>query len=381
MNSFETLGAALLTSAFCLSFTACDSSESTASKLDDAPAAAPLPAEVEDQKPDQLDAELVLESEPAPAASLAPSEETVLASAAMVPAPVEIKPQPAGSLRSASLLPSGTPEANVIAFTNLRLGKRDKAPIAGAGETGIHLDELEVGSGWASSRCEQTTRQFVVDQDERINLCFRVVHPREAESVTVEWARRQAPSVDRGRRRVDARVPDPRVDARDGRPRRAVDRDGQERRRCGARSARLHGRQVGVADQRSGGGGFQSGSPASTAVTQRPLSSVKQRPFVAHSGSRRQPTDELGERPLPPTHMVPSFLQRPNALHSRLCSQSASPSAPHMTAGLPETEHWPITMHANDGAQEDASPGWQVPSMRLQSPRSQHSCPHSVRPS
>jgi hypothetical protein len=189
MNRFETLGAALLTSAFCVSFTACNSSESPASKLDDAPAAAPLPAEVEDQKPDPLDAELVLESEPAPAASLAPSEETVLASAAMIPAPVEREPQPAGSLRSASLLPHGTPEANVIAFTNLRLGKRDKAPIAGAGETGIHLDELELGSGWASSRCEQSTRQFVVDQDERINLCFRVVHPREAESVTVEWAR------------------------------------------------------------------------------------------------------------------------------------------------------------------------------------------------
>jgi hypothetical protein len=178
MNRFETLGAALLTSAFCLSFPACDASESTAStptatKLDDAPAA-----------------ELVHESEPAPAL-LAPIEETVLASAAMTPAPVglEMKPQPAGSLRSASLLPAGTPEANVIAFTNLRLGKRDKAPIAGAGATGIHLDELELGSGWASSRCEQTTRQFVVDQDERINLCFRVVHPREAESVTVEWAR------------------------------------------------------------------------------------------------------------------------------------------------------------------------------------------------
>jgi hypothetical protein len=157
MNRFETLGAALLTSAFCISFTACDSPESTASAptalvLDDAPAAAPLPEEV--------DADLVLESEPAPAMSLlAPSEETVLASAAMTPAPVEreIQPQPAG--------------------------------IIGAGASGIHLDELELGSGWASSRCEQTTRQFVVDQDERINLCFRVVHPREAENVTVEWAR------------------------------------------------------------------------------------------------------------------------------------------------------------------------------------------------
>jgi hypothetical protein len=195
MNRFETLGAALLTSACCLSFTACDSSESTASaatatKLDGAPAAASLPDEVDDQKLDQPDAELVLESEPSPAASLlAPGEETVLASAAMIPAPVELEPRLAGSLRSASLLPSGTPEANVIAFTNLRLGKRDKPPIAGAGETGIHLDELELGSGWASSRCEQPSQQFVVDQDERINLCFRVVHPRETESVTVEWAR------------------------------------------------------------------------------------------------------------------------------------------------------------------------------------------------
>ena len=34
-------------------------------------------------------------------------------------------------------------------------------------------------------------------------------------------------------------------------------------------------------------------------------------------------TDELGTRALPPTHTMPSFVQRPNALHSRLCLQSA----------------------------------------------------------
>jgi hypothetical protein len=157
MNRFETLGSIFLASAFCLSFTACDSSESTAStptvtKLDAAPTAAPIPEEVDQP----LDAELVLESEPAPATSL--PEEAVLASTAMTPPPVEI-------------------------------GERDKTPITSAGETNIHLDELELGSGWASSRCEQPTRQFMVDQDERINLCFRVVHQRVAESVTVEWAR------------------------------------------------------------------------------------------------------------------------------------------------------------------------------------------------
>jgi hypothetical protein len=65
----------------------------------------------------------------------------------------------------------------------------DKPPIGAVGASGIHLDELAVGKGWASSRCDDLGTRFEVGTDERVNVCFRVVHPRTAETVTVEWAR------------------------------------------------------------------------------------------------------------------------------------------------------------------------------------------------
>lgn len=83
----------------------------------------------------------------------------------------------------AGSVPPGTPEA----FASVRT-KRDKPPVAGIGASGIHLDELEVGTGWAKSRCEGPTRSFAAGTDDRVNVCFRVVHPKLAEQVSVEWS-------------------------------------------------------------------------------------------------------------------------------------------------------------------------------------------------
>ncbi|KIG17276.1 hypothetical protein DB30_03459 [Enhygromyxa salina] len=126
-----------------------------------------------------------IEDQPVLASAVAPTAEAMVQS----PAKPSAKSHAPGSLRSPSLLPAGTPDTHIEAFTNLRLGGKDKAPIGGVGASGIHLDELEVGKGWASSRCEQVGSEFVVDTDERVNVCFRVVHPREAEAVTLEWSR------------------------------------------------------------------------------------------------------------------------------------------------------------------------------------------------
>jgi hypothetical protein len=73
--------------------------------------------------------------------------------------------------------------------TEMPVSKLDKPAIGGMGASGIHLDELAVGKGWASHRCEQLDSRFEVKTDDRVNVCFRVVHPRVAETVTVEWAR------------------------------------------------------------------------------------------------------------------------------------------------------------------------------------------------
>ena len=131
---------------------------------------------------------------PAPASTPEPEiaapviDDAVLASTTPVLAP-EPKAAAPNDLRSKSVLPADTPEAHVAAFINLPLNKRDKAPVGGVGASGIHLDELVVGKGWASSRCEDIGARFEVDTDERVNVCFRVVHPSVAETVTVEWAR------------------------------------------------------------------------------------------------------------------------------------------------------------------------------------------------
>jgi hypothetical protein len=136
--------------------------------------------------------------EPSPSAALPPAstaeiiapqvDEPILASTTK-PITPERNVEAPTNLRSPSLLPADTPAEHIAAFTNLPLSKRDKPPVGGVGASGIHLDELAVGKGWASSRCEELGPRFEVETDERVNVCFRVVHPTIDETVTVEWAR------------------------------------------------------------------------------------------------------------------------------------------------------------------------------------------------
>ncbi|PRQ02509.1 hypothetical protein ENSA5_21540 [Enhygromyxa salina] len=191
----------LLTTVICASPLACDVSSDEAqateatspvevtadetARAEPAPVAAPVAAPVTAPvavAPIVSDQPVLASSTPL-AASSAPS-----APRAVEPA-LERRTRAPDSLRSPSLLPDGTPEAHIAAFTNLPLAKRDKAPVGGVGATGIHLDELEVGKGWASSRCEELGTQFVASVDQRVNVCFRVVHPREHETVILEWSR------------------------------------------------------------------------------------------------------------------------------------------------------------------------------------------------
>jgi hypothetical protein len=142
-----TLTTALLTSFVCAMTLACSSSA-------DAP-----PQAQADQPPIAVEPAVV----PPPVTSTveipAPIiEEPVLASIAPVSAPAP-SPEPATST------------------------------VGGVGASGIHLDDITVGKGWAASRCEDLGARFEVETDDRVNVCFRVVHPRVAETVTVEWAR------------------------------------------------------------------------------------------------------------------------------------------------------------------------------------------------
>lgn len=133
-----------------------------------------------------------LEREPAPVelaiAAPLPSEQPLLTSTT-TPVVREPAPASASARTRAAMLPAGTPDANAAAFISLPLSKRDKAPVAGIGASGIHLDELVVGQGWLDSRCEQPRTLFDANAaGERVNVCFRVVHPKLDERVSVEWS-------------------------------------------------------------------------------------------------------------------------------------------------------------------------------------------------
>lgn len=93
-------------------------------------------------------------------------------------------------IRHSSLVPHGTPAENADAFTSMRKTKRDSFPVGGIGPQGIHVDSLVVGRGFSKSRCEEETNTFQIEEDDRANLCIRVVHGGAIdEQLTVKWTR------------------------------------------------------------------------------------------------------------------------------------------------------------------------------------------------
>jgi len=186
--TFELLTSALLASTVSVFAFGCDAPTPGPEQAQLAPTATPAPS--------PSDPPLEEVASPVATAASVPEldEQPVLASAATTsttstPSTTK-KPRPSKyDLRDPSLLSPETPQLNAEAFAALPVGKRDQPPVAGAGASGIHLDELVVGRGWASSRCADLSDHFVPGVDDRISVCFRVVHPRAAEQVTVEWAR------------------------------------------------------------------------------------------------------------------------------------------------------------------------------------------------
>lgn len=190
--------AVLLTALVFSTTVACEaSSEDPVATAVATPEAAPRAPRVTNEAPaapapvalPELDDQPVLASANISTSSIAATNPIDPAPALETEPKLERRPRGPDSLRSPSLIPAGTPEANIVAFTELPIAKRDKAPVGGVGATGVHLDELEVGKAWASSRCAEPSRSFSAGVDDRVSVCFRVVHPREAEAVTVEWAR------------------------------------------------------------------------------------------------------------------------------------------------------------------------------------------------
>jgi hypothetical protein len=141
----------------------------------------------------------------------APVEPAPVEPAPVEPAPVE--PAPVEPSPSAWKAPQGltdirsdaAPAANASAYKKLPVAKGDGPPVGGIGTNGIHFDVLEVGRGWEKSRCTDLTNAFTVPTDLQVNICMRVVHPREAtEELTVEWNKNGAKATRRSKVTVKA---------------------------------------------------------------------------------------------------------------------------------------------------------------------------------
>jgi hypothetical protein len=54
-------------------------------------------------------------------------------------------------------------------------------------QTGTHVDRITLGERYVQGRCEGEAQTFSIASVPRINVCFRIVHGRVDEDVTVLW--------------------------------------------------------------------------------------------------------------------------------------------------------------------------------------------------
>ena len=116
-----------------------------------------------------------------PSAHLSRAEPPSLKSA---DGPGDAKPAMEGDPRA---VPPGTPPAVARVFQRLPVAIHDGPPIGGIGATGIHVDKIWLGTAYEKDGCADETANFSLARDSQVNVCFRVVHSREEESVEVEW--------------------------------------------------------------------------------------------------------------------------------------------------------------------------------------------------
>lgn len=100
------------------------------------------------------------------------------------PWPTVAQPAPPRGLREP---PPGTlPEAEK-AFRELPASPADLPPVGGIGRSGIHVDRISTGAEYDRGHCQQSKDSYSISAGERVNVCIRVVHPREKEDVVIHW--------------------------------------------------------------------------------------------------------------------------------------------------------------------------------------------------
>lgn len=89
--------------------------------------------------------------------------------------------------RNARAVPEGTPPQIARVFRRLPLSIHDGPPLAGIGQSGVHVDRIWLGSRAGKNGCIGKSDGFSIAGGDEVNVCFRVVHGRVEEDVDVIW--------------------------------------------------------------------------------------------------------------------------------------------------------------------------------------------------
>jgi hypothetical protein len=127
------------------------------------------------------------DAEPAPKTTVEPTK------------PVDPRPDKPRETTNPRTPPRGTPADVAAVFTKLPVSPADLPPVGGIGRSGIHVDRIEMGSTYEKGLCGGIPDKFSLAKLERVNVCLRVVHPREEETVSIVWQKNDLGTARRGK--------------------------------------------------------------------------------------------------------------------------------------------------------------------------------------
>lgn len=103
------------------------------------------------------------------------------------PAPDRQPPPASDPTRDPREPPAGTSDEVAAVFKKLPVSPADRAPVGAVGKSGIHVDDVSMGSRYERSRCSGGDGSFSVAKGDLVNVCLRVVHQRQKEELSVVW--------------------------------------------------------------------------------------------------------------------------------------------------------------------------------------------------
>jgi hypothetical protein len=132
---------------------------------------------------------------PTPATTPQPTAETPAPTVPQPLTPAPTKPR-SNNPREA---PPGTPPEIAATFARLPVSPADLPPVGGVGASGIHIDRIEMGASYDKDGCGSVANAFSVASLEEINVCMRVVHPRQDEVMSIVWQKKDGSTARRGK--------------------------------------------------------------------------------------------------------------------------------------------------------------------------------------